>query len=65
MTYLSVVSGDEGRTRRDDDSEHPTELARQALMRAAAVECPRWAAVCHQVAASLPRREPLSPHATP
>lgn len=41
-------------------SAHPTELARRALIVAAAVETPEWGRILHRVASALPHREPLS-----
>lgn len=41
--------------------DHPTEVARQALLAAAEVEAPEWAPILRRVAAALPRRAPLPP----
>jgi hypothetical protein len=38
---------------------HPTETARRALMAAAEIEQPDWAAVLRRVAVALPRRAPI------
>ena len=36
--------------------EHPTEVARKALLAAAEVETPDWASVLQRVASALPHR---------
>jgi hypothetical protein len=41
-------------------SEHPTEVARKALLAAAACETDDWAAVLRRVASALPHRAPLA-----
>lgn len=43
----------------DGIEQHPTEIARQALMRAADVETPLLAIAIRQVADSLPWRAPI------
>jgi hypothetical protein len=39
--------------------EHPTEIARKALMAAVEIETPDWAAVLQRFASALPHRVPI------
>jgi hypothetical protein len=55
MATLTVIGGGGERT----FEEHPTEIARRALMAAAEVETPEWAAVVLRFASALPHRGPL------
>jgi hypothetical protein len=55
MTSLTVHEG----TQSASFDEHPTEVARRALIAAAAVESDDWAAVLRRFASALPRRGPL------
>jgi hypothetical protein len=53
-TVLTVLEGKS--ERQGTFTEHPTELARQALLAAADVETPHLAAALRRVAAALPDR---------
>jgi hypothetical protein len=55
MTTLTLHQGDE----QAEYVEHPTEVARRALLDAAAVETEDWAAVIRRAASALPRRGPV------
>ena len=56
MATLTLHQGESKR----EFVEHPTEVARKALIAAAEVETDDWAAILRRVALALPRRESVT-----
>ena len=56
MSALTLHQGEE----QQEYTEHPTMLARQALLEAAEVETEDWAALLRRVARALPNRPRIS-----